>query len=217
MSGNAIAAETYARALFEAASAGDKAPQVLETLLSLQAGLEEDQATWVALLDPRVSPDARKAALDKVLVGDELARNFVRVLVDNRRIEELSDTVAAFQALVQAQEQQLDVRITTAVELDAALLKTLEEKLSSTTGATVRLHPSVDPEIIGGLVVQHGDNLVDASLRGRLDDLKLTLSRGSLASTHDSEDSTTPRTSRPRHAKGTASPCSSAPPRSTRS
>ena len=178
MSGDAVAAETYARALFDAA--GEKAPQVLETLESLHAGLTADATTWSSLLDPRVSVDARKAALDKVLAGDDLARNFLRVLIDNRRIEEFGDALAAFRSLVQAREQQLDVHITSAFELDDALLKSLEEKLSSTTGATVRLHPSVDPTIIGGLVVQHGDNLVDASLRGRLDDLKLTLSRGSL-------------------------------------
>jgi F-type H+-transporting ATPase subunit delta len=175
---SAGAAETYAKALLEAA--GDKAPGVLETLDALGQALESDRDTWSAVLDPRVSVEARKAAFDKVLAGDDLARNFVRVLVDNRRIEDFAGVLAAYRSLVQAREQQLDVRITTAFELDDALLKALEEKLSSTTGATVRLVPSVDPEIIGGLVVQHGDNLVDASLRGKLDDLRLTLSRGRL-------------------------------------
>ena len=78
---------------------------------------------------------------------------------------------------MQAREQQLDVHVTSAIELSDDLRAKLKQRLSSTTGKQVRLHASVDPNIIGGLVVRHGDTLVDTSLRGRLDQLRLALSR----------------------------------------
>ncbi|MCW2928271.1 MAG: synthase subunit delta, partial [Thermoleophilia bacterium] len=99
------------------------------------------------------------------------------VLVDNGRLEEATELAAAYRTLVQEREQQLDVHVTSAIELSDELRAKLEQRLSANTGKQVRLHTSVDPNVIGGLVVRHGDTLVDTSLRGRLDQLRLALSR----------------------------------------
>jgi F-type H+-transporting ATPase subunit delta len=80
---------------------------------------------------------------------------------------------------VREQTGELDVHATTAVELSPDLRSRLEQRLGSSTGRKVTLHASVDPTIIGGLVVRHGDTLVDTSLRGRLEQLRLDLARPS--------------------------------------
>jgi ATP synthase F1 delta subunit len=134
---------------------------------------------WEALTSPNVPNPARKATIDKLLAdASPLTRNVLKLIVDNGRLEDLDLTVAEFRRLVREQEGQLDVHVTSAVELSADLRTKLEARLSSSTGRQVQLHTSVDPDIIGGLVVRHGDTLVDTSLRGRLDSLRLQLSRG---------------------------------------
>lgn len=173
MTGSA-STRVYARALFEAA--GSAAATVATELGSLVDSAAAEQATWEALVAPEVSSIARLAAIDSISAdASPVSRNFLRVLVDNGRLAELPQVVAEFVEIVKAAQNELDVRITTAVELPAELRSKLEERLSSSTGSTVRLHASVDPDIIGGLVVQHGDTLIDTSLRSRLDDLRLQL------------------------------------------
>ena len=173
---SAPAARTYARALLEAA--GPKASQVADELEAVTALATDAPAEWEALIAPGIPATARKAAIDGLLAdGDQLTRNVIKVLVDNGRLTELDDLAAEFRTLVKRHEGQLDVNVTSAVELPAELTKQLEERLSKSTGKQVTLHTSIDPSIIGGLVVQHGDTLVDTSLKGRLDSLRLALSR----------------------------------------
>jgi F-type H+-transporting ATPase subunit delta len=174
------AALVYARALLQAA--GDSAVQVADELDSLaQLGADQPEQ-WEALIAPAVTSEQRKAALAQVFKGGSaITRNFLFVLVDRGRLEDLPSIASNYRQLVQAQQNQLDVHVTTAVDLSADLRSKLEERLSSSTGKTVKLHTSVDPSIIGGLIVHHGDTLVDTSLRGRLESLRLTLQRGRLA------------------------------------
>lgn len=172
------AATVYARSLMQAA--GSSAPAVLADLEAILAMIEEGPGEWASLLSPQVSASDRRAALDTLLAqANPVTRNFVKVLADSARLGELDDAVAAFRELVNEQQRQLEVQITTAVDLPADLRATIEQRLSTSTGKSVRLHASVDPTIIGGLVIQHGDTLVDTSLRSRLEQLRLLLSRPS--------------------------------------
>jgi F-type H+-transporting ATPase subunit delta len=167
---------TYARALLDAAGA-DYA-RVADELDQVAALATDSPAEWGALTAPGVPNAARKGTIDRLLADSHpLVRNVLKVLVDHGRLEESSDVAAEFRRLVMEREQQLDVHVTSAVELSDELKAKLEQRLSTNTGSTVRLHASVDPSIIGGLVVRHGDTLVDTSLRGRLDQLRLALSR----------------------------------------
>lgn len=169
-------ARTYARALLDAAAAD--APRVADELDAFVAVREQAPVEWEALVAPGVPAAARKGTLDRFLADShQLVRNVLKVLVDNGRLDEAPQLAAAFRELVRDREQQLDVHVTSAVELSDELRSRLEQRLSTNTGKHVRLHTSVDPEIIGGLVVRHGDTLVDTSLRGRLDQLRLALSR----------------------------------------
>ncbi|MBC7461381.1 MAG: ATP synthase F1 subunit delta [Thermoleophilia bacterium] len=170
------ASRTYATALLEAA--GSDAARVADELDAVAAIATDAPAEWTALVAPGLSNTARKAATDGLLAGGSpITRSVLKVLIDNGRLHEYHEVAAEFRRLVQEQQGQLDVHVTSAVEMPAELTKRLEERLSSTTGKHVTLHASIDPSIIGGLIVQHGDTLVDTSLRGRLDQLRLTLSK----------------------------------------
>lgn len=169
-------ARTYARALLEAA--GDDASRVADELDAFVAVRDQAPAEWDALIAPGVPSAARKGTIDRFLAdAHAVVRNVLKVLVDNGRLEEAPELAAEYRELVKQREGQLDVHVTTAVELSDELRTRLEQRLSTSTGQQVRLHASVDPAIIGGLVVRHGDTLVDTSLRGRLDQLRLALSR----------------------------------------
>jgi F-type H+-transporting ATPase subunit delta len=119
--------------------------------------------------------------------GHETTRRFLATVIEHGRMTELPDIAAAFRELVRELDGQLDVHVTTAVKLTPELRSRIEQQLSKSTGREVTLHTSVDPAIIGGLIVQHGDTLIDTSLRGRLEQLRLAIASGSLTTTRTSE------------------------------
>jgi F-type H+-transporting ATPase subunit delta len=164
-----------------AAAPADASVRIADELEQV-AGLEaEAPEAWTALTAPGVPTGTRKAALDAMLTdAHPLTRNLLKLLVDNGRLAEINAVAAAVRALVSERDKQLDVHVTSAVELSSDLRTRIEQRLSTSTGSQVRLHASVDPAIIGGLVVRHGDTLIDTSLRGRLEQLKLALSRPAL-------------------------------------
>lgn len=170
------ATRTYAKALLEAA--GPDASRIADELDAFAAIHHDAPDAWYELVAPGLPAAARKGTIDRLLAESHpLVRNVLKVLVDHRRLEEAPEVALEYRELVKSLEQQLDVHVTSAVELSDDLRAQLEQRLSGNTGRTVRLHSSVDPEIIGGLVIRHGDTLVDTSLRGRLEQLRLELSR----------------------------------------
>lgn len=169
-------ARTYARALLQAA--GPDATRVADDLDAFAAVREQAPESWAALVVPGLPSQVRKGTIDRFMAeAHPLVRNLLKVLVDNGRLEDAPDVAAQYRALVREVEQQIEVHVTSAVVLGDDLRTRLEQRLSASTGKQVQLHASVDPEIIGGLVVRYGDTLVDTSLRGRLDQLRLELSR----------------------------------------
>lgn len=176
MSSDSAAGRTYARALLEAA--GDDAARVADELDALVELARESHDTWEQLTSPTVSHAVLKETIARVFAdASPFTRNVLYVLVDNGRIEDALDVASELRALVKEQSRKLDVHVTTAVEMTPELQSRLAERLSTGTGRTVTIHASVDPSIVGGLVVRHGDTLVDTSLKGRLEQLRLELSR----------------------------------------
>lgn len=177
---------TYARALMEAA--GDDASRVADELDAFAALAIDGPAEWATLVGPGVPAAARKGTIDGLLKdGHQLTRNVLKVLVDNGRLDESPEVASEFRRLVRDKDRQLDVHVTTPIELSDELRTKLERSLSDSTGKQVHLHASVDPDIIGGLVVRYGDTLVDTSLKGRLDSLRVALSRPHRTSTTESD------------------------------
>ena len=107
--------------------------------------------------------------------ADELVRNFLLLVVEKGRAQELAEIVKAFDALVAAEEGILDVELTTAVELSENDATKLLEQIEQISGRRLRATREVDPELIGGFVLRAGSHRADASVRGRLEGLRRQL------------------------------------------
>jgi F-type H+-transporting ATPase subunit delta len=104
--------------------------------------------------------------------ADELVVNFVRLVADKGRAAELGEIVAELDVLVAAEEQILDVELTTAQELSDEEFGRILARIEKQSGRKVQASRQVDPDLIGGIVLQAGSMRLDASVRGRLERLR---------------------------------------------
>ena len=144
----------------------------------------EDFATAVAevpelravLRNPQVDPRAKARLLDELLGdADELVRNFVRLTAEKGRVGGIEEIAREFERLVAAEERRLNVALTTAYELSDDEAAQIVEQIEQASGRTVEATRAVDPDLIGGLVLEAGSLRVDASVRGRLERLRREL------------------------------------------
>jgi F-type H+-transporting ATPase subunit delta len=115
----------------------------------------------------------KQDVLGRVADGaDELVVNFVRLLAEKGRAAELGDAADEFEALVAAEQDVLDVELTTALELSDQQFERILKQIEAASGRTVQATRTVDPSLIGGIVLQAGSMRLDASVRGRLERLR---------------------------------------------
>jgi F-type H+-transporting ATPase subunit delta len=169
-------ARVYAEALFRAADESGRVREVDADLDDFVQSLAADRAALGSLLNPRLPQDAKRRIVVALLKdADPLVRNAMLVLIDNGRLPLLHDVSVAYAELAAEQEHILDIEVTTAIELDEAQTKQLQERIESATGLSARLEPKVDPGIIGGLVLRARGVLLDASVRRELDEIHRAL------------------------------------------
>jgi len=175
----AVAHRTYARALFEAAKEEGRLDGVQEELSDFVATADQVRELQSVLESPELDPRAKAAVLDQVLGdADELVRNFVRLLAEKGRSGEIAEIAREFEALVAREQGILDVELTTAVALSEKDFDELVGRIGKASGRKVRASRSVDPDLVGGLVLAVGSRRLDASIRGRLDRLRHELITG---------------------------------------
>ena len=128
------------------------------------------------LRNPQVDPRTKARILDE-LVGDadELVRNFLRLTAEKGRIGAIEEIVREFERLVAAEERRLNVALTTAYELSDEDAGEIVKQIEQASGRKVEATRSVDPDLIGGMVLEAGSLRVDASVRGRLERLRQEL------------------------------------------
>jgi F-type H+-transporting ATPase subunit delta len=149
---------------------------VHEELVDLARALEDVPELSALLQNPEIESHMKADVLDKVLGGaDELVRNFVRLVVEKGRGGEIRDIAAEFDTLVAAEEGVLDVELTTAHELSDADFDRIRTDIEQKSGRKVQASRTVDPDLIGGIVLQAGSMRLDASVRGRLERLRQQL------------------------------------------
>ncbi len=125
------------------------------------------------LENPETDPRVKEDVLARIAEGsDETVVNFVRLIAEKGRAGELGEIADELDTLVAAEQRILDVEITTAHELSEAEFRRILEKIESASGRTVQAERSVDPDLIGGIVLQAGSLRLDASVRGRLERLR---------------------------------------------
>lgn len=149
-----------------------------EALTDFVAAVEESPELRAVLRNPQIET-AAKARILEDLVGDEepLFRNFLLVLTDKGRIGELEEIAKEFERLMAREERRLTVELTTARELSDEEARSIVAQIEQAAGRKVEATRRVDPDLVGGIVLQAGSYLVDASVRGRLERLRQTLVR----------------------------------------
>jgi len=166
----------YARALFDAAKERDRLPKVREDLNGFAEMLDEVPELDALLRNPQIDPRAKADTLDAILGGvDELVRNFLLLTIEKSRASELREIHKEFERLVAAEEGRLTVGLTTANELTDDEAREIVQQIEKASGRPVDASRSVDPTLIGGIVLQAGSMRVDASVRGRLERLRRQL------------------------------------------
>ncbi len=162
-------ARPYAKAAFEQALAGNTLADWADALATAAAVTGEPRIAQLIAAPGMTS--ARKAETLIGLCGDvlpEAARNFIRVLAENRRLPLLPQVYELFLAFKASQEQSVDLELTSAFEIAPDQASRLAEAIGRKLQRTVRVSATVDKTLIGGVVIRTADLVIDGSVRGRL-------------------------------------------------
>ena len=171
-----VVGRVYAHALFGAALQEGRLDIVRDQLAQVAEAEAEVPELRELLRNPQLDPRARASALEDVLSGgEELLRNFLLVLADKGRTGSLEEIAREFERLIAEHEGIVHAELTTAVELSDEEAQTLLRQIEQASGRKVEATRSVDPELIGGIVLQVGSHRLDASVRGRLERLRRDL------------------------------------------
>jgi F-type H+-transporting ATPase subunit delta len=163
----------YARALFQAAQEASRVDGVAGDLAALASAMDEVPELRAFLRNPQIEPTGKAAVLEQLAAGaDELVRNFVRLAAEKGRAGEIPEISAELEALVARAQNRLAVELTTAHELSDDEATSIVQAIEKASGRTVEATRSVDPGLIGGIVLQVGSHRADGSVRGRLERLR---------------------------------------------
>ena len=166
-------AVVYARSLFEAALDADKLDVVREQVGEFADALDRDRQLQVFFFSPYFSTSEKKDGLRKAVDGaDELFMNFLELLLENHRMPAIFRVRRNYERLWEAHNRLLPVEVTSAVELDEQTVRSIGDRIAEQTGRKVELSSTVEPGILGGIVVRVGNQILDASIRTRLDSLR---------------------------------------------
>ena len=172
-------ATVYARSLFEVASEQDKLDLVREQLSEFADAVSENRELQIFLFSPYFSTEEKADGLDRALTDvDPVVENFLKLLIEKHRMPVIFRIRAEYDQLWEEENKLLPVEITSAVELPEATVKQLGDRISEQTGRKVELSSQVEPEILGGIVVQVGNSVLDASIRNRLEQLRRQVAKG---------------------------------------
>ncbi len=171
-------ATVYARSLFEVAREHGKLDVVREQLGQIADAVSEDRSLSAFFFSPYFSTEEKKDGLRRAVTdGDPIVVNFLELLVEKHRMPALFRVRRAFDAMWQEENKKLPVQITSAIELDKKVVDGIASKIAEQTGRDVQLTTTVDPDVLGGLVVRVGNTVLDASVQRRLERLRKELAR----------------------------------------
>lgn len=164
----------YATALFDLASEAGAIDAVEASLAKVRAALDQSDDFKALATSPVIARDAAgKAVLSTAdeLGVDPTTRNFLGVLAANRRLGELPAIIRAFRQLAARHRGETTAEVTSAHPLDDAQVDALKQSLRQRIGRDVNVELTVDPALLGGLVVRIGSQMIDSSIRTRLNSL----------------------------------------------
>jgi F-type H+-transporting ATPase subunit delta len=174
-----VVARRYAGALVDLAEELGCLDAVARDLLDFQQFLQSSDELKTALTSRGFTRDEQASVMKAVLDAGKqhpIARNFLRLLADNGRLDAFDGILEAFQERYDELRGRVRAVVTAASPLDAATLETLEAQIKLLTGRSqVVLDSQVDPSLIGGIVTRVGDTILDGSIKTQLDHLRTSL------------------------------------------
>ena len=171
-------ARVYADALFGAAKDLGKLDSIHEQLGAFADALEGNRDLQLFFFSPYFSSAEKRDGLARAIDGAEPELlNFLELLTEKHRMPVLFRIRRQFDALWAKENKRLGVTVTSAVELDPEVAERIGSEIEKQTGNTVELQRRVDPDILGGLVVQVGNMVLDTSIRNRLEKLRKSVAQ----------------------------------------
>lgn len=164
----------YALALFQLARDGKALDSVAASLATLKAAMAESADLRALTQSPLVGRDAAARAIEAVggtLGLDSLTSRTLGVLAQNRRLAQIPAVIRAFDTLLSAHKGETRAEVTSAFPLTKTQQTALAKQLKARTGRDMALDLAVDPAIMGGLIVKMGSQMIDSSIRTRLNKL----------------------------------------------
>jgi F-type H+-transporting ATPase subunit delta len=166
-------AQVYARALFEVANEQDSLDQIHDELGAFADAMHDDRQLATFFFSPYFSVTEKKDGLARAVVGaDPAFDNFLQALIERHRMPAIFRIRTEFDGLWDEARKLLPVQITSAVKLDAKVVKELGDRIGKQVDRQVEVSTAVDPDIIGGVVLRVGNVILDASIKNRLEQLR---------------------------------------------
>jgi ATP synthase F1 delta subunit len=170
--------QVYARALFESAMESGQLDEIQEQLGIWADALGGNKDLQTFFFSPRFSSAEKKDAVRRIIDGgNERFLNFLELLAERHRLPATFRIRRSFDELWREEHKLLPVEVTSAVELDDGLVRSIGERIEERTGRRIELTSRIDPDIIGGLVLRVGNKVLDASVQGRLQRLRKQITR----------------------------------------
>jgi F-type H+-transporting ATPase subunit delta len=171
-------AAVYARSLFEVAKEQDKLDDIRAQLGEFADAMHDSRELQTFFFSPYFSTQEKDDGLDRAVSGaDPIVVNFLKLLIENHRMPVIFRVRRGYEDLWEHENRLLLVRVTSAVELDRATVKSIGDRIAEQTGQKVDLSAGVEPDLLGGIVVRVGNQVLDASIRNRLEQLRKQVAR----------------------------------------
>lgn len=172
------AARVYAEALFDVAKDKGKLDAIRDELGQFVDALEANRELQVFFFSPYFSSAEKVEGLKRAVgSADRELLNFLELLIEKHRMPEIFRIRRQFDDLWKHENKRIDVTVTSAVPLEPAVVEKVGEEIERQTGQKVELSSRVDGEILGGIVLQVGNKVLDASIRSRLEKLRKSVAQ----------------------------------------
>jgi len=172
------AARVYAEALFDVAREKGKLDAVRDELGQFADAVDGNRDLQVFFFSPYFSSAEKAAGLKRAVSGaDAELLNFLELLIEKQRVPEVFRIRRQFDELWKKENRRIEVTVTSAVELEPAVVEKVGEEIERQTGQKVELASRIDGEILGGIVLQVGNKVLDASIRARLEKLRKSVAQ----------------------------------------
>jgi F-type H+-transporting ATPase subunit delta len=169
-------AQVYSRSLFDVASEHGTIDVVREQLGEFADALEADLAVF--FFSPYFSTEEKQEGLGRVLDGaDPKLLNFLELLTESHRMPVIFRIRRQYEVLWEKANRLLPVTVTSALALEPGVAERIGELIGEQTGQHVELTSTVDPEVLGGIVLRVGNTILDASIRNRLENLRRNVAK----------------------------------------